>query len=126
MSESQSKAQIKEKIDNIDFEHWSEVARVDPAAFEAMRTDVINACINNAPRDRHQRLRGLQWQIDCLREKSSNPLSACIKISSMMWDTMQQLGKLSQKLNKPEQMPSTREPDKATVLAFRPLKNNTK
>ncbi len=127
---SKTQLQSQEKLHNIDFDYWSEIARTDPETFERMRDEVISACIDNAPRDRQQRLRGLQWQIDCLRAQSSNPLSACIKISSMMWDTLQRLGHLSQDLNNPgalsgpalEPGQSAAKPAEATILSFRPLK----
>ncbi len=120
------KLQLKEKPNNIDFDRWSEIARTDPETFEAMRTEIINNCIDNAPQDRQQRLRGLQWQIDCLRAQSSNPLSACIKISQMMWDTLQQLGDVSRNLASPEpgseQGRCANKPAEATILSFTPLK----
>ncbi len=120
------KLQLKEKPNNIDFDRWSEIARTDPETFEAMRTEIINNCIDNAPQDRQQRLRGLQWQIDCLRAQSSNPLSACIKISQMMWDTLQQLGDVSRNLASPEpgseQGRCANKPAEATILSFAPLK----
>ena len=126
--------QTKEKLNNIDFDHWSKIARTDPETFEAMRTEVINTCIDSAPLERQQRLRGLQWQIDCLRAQSSNPLSACIKISRMMWDTMQQLGNLTQDLKNLDPLSESGsrqaqcviKPAEATILSFRPAKNSAK
>jgi len=120
--------QQKEQLDNIDFDHWSEVARTDPDMFETMRSEVIAACIDSAPRDRQQRLRGLQWQIDCLRAQSSNPLSACIKISRMMWDTLQQLGDVTQELANPDSEPpgGSKKRVEARILSFEPIKNNAK
>jgi len=119
---SKMQLQLKEKLSNIDFDHWSEIARTDPATFEIMRTEIINACIDNAPQNRQQRLRGLQWQIDCLRAQSSNPLSACIKISQMMWDTLQQLGNVSRDLARPEQATGKGKLAEATILSFTPIK----
>jgi len=120
------KLQLKEKPSNIDFDRWSKIARTDPETFEAMRTEIINDCIDNAPLDRQQRLRGLQWQIDCLRAQSSNPLSACIKISQMMWDTLQQLGDVSRNLASPEpgseQGGRANKPAEATILSFTSIK----
>ena len=123
---SKIQLQLKEKLSNIDFDHWSEIARTDPETFEAMRTEIINDCIDNAPRNRQQRLRGLQWQIDCLRAQSSNPLSACIKISQMMWDTLQQLGNVSRDLAGPEQAKGESKPAEATILSFAPVKKQRK
>ncbi len=118
--------QQEEEPSNIDFDRWSEIARTDPETFEAMRTEIISACIEGAPRDRQQRMRGLQWQIDCLRAQSNNPLSACLKISRMMWDSLQRLSNVSRDLANPEQAISESEPVMATILPFSPTKNGPK
>ena len=68
------------------FDQWSQLAATDPAAFEAARERVLRSLIESAPATSRRRLEGLQWQIDRTRERADNPLSACIKISSLMWD----------------------------------------
>ncbi|HEB55511.1 MAG TPA: DUF3135 domain-containing protein [Gammaproteobacteria bacterium] len=123
---NKTQLQAGDEIGNIDFDHWSEIARTDPEAFEAMRREIIRACIDSAPQDRQQRMRGLQWQIDCLRAQSKNPLSACLKISRMMWDTLQQLGDVSRDLARPDPIAGERKLTRATVLPFSPLKNSSK
>ncbi len=123
---NKTQLQAKEKLSNINFDQWSEIAKTDPEAFEAMRADVINTFISSAPLDSQPRLRGLQWQIDCLRARSSNPLSACIKISQMMWETLQQLGDVTQDLAKPGQGRQSSKPCEAAILPFRPLTAATK
>jgi hypothetical protein len=44
--------------------------------------------ITRAPAHRQARLRGLQWQIDQVRNTSGTPLAACLRISSMMWESV--------------------------------------
>ena len=115
-------SQLKIKTDkngNIDFDSWSEIAKTDPETFEAMRREVIDNFIDSVPEERQRRLRGLQWQIDCLRARAGNPLSACIQISRMMWDTFQQLGEVSRDLTRPGPLPARPPAPEATVLAFR-------
>ncbi len=68
------------------FEEWMNLAKSDPEEFEKRRKEMINNLICSAPAERQQRLRGLQWRIDMERKKCSNPLSACIRLSEMMWD----------------------------------------
>ena len=68
------------------FEDWANLAHSDPAAFEAKRLAMIEKLIEGAPEDLRQRLRSFQWRIDRERERSANPLQACIRISNMMWD----------------------------------------
>ncbi len=122
-----NKTQLQlEELSNIDFDRWAEIARTDPETFEAMRTEIISVCIKNAPRDSQQRMHGLQWQIDCLRTQSDNPLSACLKISRMMWDSLQKLGNVSRDLAHPDPAMRESRPAMATVLPFSPLKNHPK
>jgi hypothetical protein len=33
-------------------------------------------------------MQGLQWRIDQIRETSPNAMAACLKLSSMMWETL--------------------------------------
>lgn len=75
-------------VPQIDFEAWADLARRDPAAFERLRTELIEDFLQQVPRERQERLRRLQWRIDRTRERASNPLSACIQISRMMWDSV--------------------------------------
>ena len=71
-------------LETLAFEHWSALAKSDPQAFETARRELIESVILSAPTDIQPRLRGLQWQIDRLRELH-HPLGACVKISSLMW-----------------------------------------
>jgi len=73
---------------HIDFEDWSALARSDPEQFEARRSQVIQAFIQDAPAEKRARLRGLQWQIDQVRALSGTPLGACVRISRMMWESL--------------------------------------
>ncbi len=83
MSESYSTSHLA-----IDFDHWSDLANSDPEAFEARRNQLIEEVIRRAPSHRQQRLRGLQWRLDRVRERSQTPMAACIRISEMMWDAL--------------------------------------
>ncbi len=68
------------------FDFWAKLARNDPAAFETARRLMIDSMIESAPERNRQRLRGLQWQIDRVRERAANPMSACVRLSNMMWE----------------------------------------
>ncbi|WP_193222242.1 DUF3135 domain-containing protein [Alkalilimnicola sp. S0819] len=70
------------------FDDWVQLARTDPEAFEARRLAHIEAVIARAPADKQRRLRGLQWQIDQARRRAPTPLSACLRISRMMWESI--------------------------------------
>ena len=68
-----------------DFDAWAALAKADPEAFERKRKEAIEACIADAPVEYQPRLRGLQFRVDMERSRASNPLSATIRISNMMW-----------------------------------------
>ncbi len=76
---------------HIDFEEWANLAKADPDSFERLRSNTLAQAISRAPSDRQQHLRCLQWRVDRVRERTTNPLAACIAISDMMWDTFQSL-----------------------------------
>lgn len=69
-----------------DFDSLSQLAQSDPQAFEAKRLEMIGQLIASAPEEMRQRLHSFQWRIDMERERSDNPLQACIRLSNMMWD----------------------------------------
>ena len=83
-------AMIKEPIDafefDFDFDTWATLAEHDPAAFEHARRAVLTSLIAAAPAESRQRLTGLQWRLDCIRDRASTPLGACVHLSGLMWD----------------------------------------
>ena len=74
--------------DDFPFDQWASLAAADPQGFETARRRVLQSLIESAPAANRRRLEGLQWQIDRACERADSPLAACIKISSMMWDTV--------------------------------------
>jgi len=79
---------------SFDFDTWSSLAKDDPASFEALRKAAIEEAIRNAPQERQQYLRALQWRIDQERHRAKTPLGACIRISRMMWERVMGTGGL--------------------------------
>lgn len=72
--------------EQLDFDSLARLAQSDPQAFEAKRLEMIAQMIESAPQELRQRLHRFQWRIDMERERSDNPLQACIRISNMMWN----------------------------------------
>lgn len=72
----------------VDFDQWAELAKADPEAFEAKRAEVIEDMIQRLPEHKQERMRRLQWKVDQVRDQAANPMSACIKLSEMMWDSL--------------------------------------
>lgn len=101
----------------MDFEQWSQLACQDPAGFEAMRREMIETMIEASAERCQQRLRGLQWRVDQIREHSPNPMAACIELSNMMWQAFAGEEGLTEALNR-QTRPKPRERKKAEVLPF--------
>lgn len=74
-----------------DFETWAALAQSNRAEFERRRKAVLEEAIATASPEQQPRLRALQWRIDVERERAATPLAACIRISSMMWDSFYEL-----------------------------------
>ncbi len=70
------------------FDEWLDLAINDPDRFEAARTAAIQGFLDSVPSHTRQRLTGLQWRIDMIREHSKTPMAACQTIYSMMWDQL--------------------------------------
>lgn len=110
---------------HIDFDTWAELAVRDPQAFEKKRAELIEAFLQHVPANRRLRLQRLQWRIDRTRELAPNPLSACVQISQMMWESLLGDGGLLDALKQLEQpRPETR--PRARVLAFQRQGQSTK
>ena len=73
---------------SFDFDDWSRLAKDDPSAFEARRLALIEEFLRQFPQPDQQRLRGLQFRIDMVRRRARTPMGACLKISSMMWESL--------------------------------------
>lgn len=105
-------------LPRFDFDEWSRLARHDPRAFEARRLAMLEAVIESGTPPRRQRLRGLQWRIDRERERCPSPLSACVRLSDMMWRSFAGPGGLSESLRRwPSIAPAT-SPQRCCVLVF--------
>jgi len=71
-----------------DFAHWMQLAGTDPECFERARQAAIDELLETASPDRRERLRGLQWRIDQERRRARTPMAACLRLSSLMWDSL--------------------------------------
>ena len=118
MAEAQSQpANSRQPL--IDFDQWAELAKSDPQAFEAKRAEVIEQMIQDMPEQKQHRMRCLQWKIDQVRSQAKTPMSACIKISEMMWDSLVGPGGLQEALERIGERDFS-PPPRATVLELRP------
>ena len=76
------------EVGQFDFDMWADLAKKDPAAFEAKRREEIQKVMSLAKGRNQKRLEGLQWRIDMGRRLNPHPLASCAKIFNMMWDSM--------------------------------------
>lgn len=73
------------------FDELMRLASQEPDKLENLRKIWVDDVITNAPENFQRRLRGLQFQIDMERERASNPVSSCIRISQMMHEGLANL-----------------------------------
>ena len=78
----------------LDLDRLTRLAAEDPEAFEAERRRLVEELIDSAPDHQRQRLRGLQWRVDTVREHAPTPMAACLRISGMMWNHVMEPGGL--------------------------------
>lgn len=110
---------------HLSFDELAELAKSDPEAFEAYRSQQIEAVINEAPEYLRHRLRGLQFQVDAQRSLHDTPLGSCIKISQMMHDSFAQLQDVLNSVSSltskdaPQSSPPEQPTQSAKVLHFR-------
>ena len=74
-----------------DFEELLSLAKDNPEQFEVKRLEYIEHFFSTVPTEKQRRLRGLQWQIDQARNLAHTPMSSCLHIINMMWDSLSRL-----------------------------------
>ena len=116
----------KEKIPDFDFDEWSKIAREEPEKFEAMRQQMIDDLIAQAPTHLKPRMTGLQWQVDQIRKQAGNPMASCLQISQKLWANVLGDTGLLKALQEPKKIVSTLDQAPAAkVLSFeRPKSDN--
>ncbi len=106
---------------DFNFDEWQRLAKQEPERFETLRKLAIEDLLEKSPVGIRQRMEGLQWQIDQYRKTAKTPIASCIKISSMMWDSVLGDGGLVQsieQLTNSEIQASECQKQEATILAF--------
>ena len=97
------------------FDELMKLAQKDPEQLEVLRQSWVEEIISSAPEVFQRRLRGLQFQIDMEREKASNPVSSCIKISQMMHNGLANLHEVITQKTLPEEPKAN---DLADIIPF--------
>jgi hypothetical protein len=103
------------------FDSWANLARENPQAFEEQRFLVLDQAIREAPARVRPRLRGLQWQLDRIRDTSASPLAASLRMQRLLWEYVTGPGGLLARLQALDD-PARAHPrggTSATILEFR-------
>ena len=82
-----------------DFDEWAELNKKDPEAFEEKRVEWLTNCVIEAPQKYQKRLNGLMFHINTIRRLEKNPMQTCLKISSMMMDSLNDMRMFLNDLN---------------------------
>ncbi len=82
------------------FEELVILAKEDPKEFEALRAHLCDQILSQAPEHIARRLQGLQFKIDMERRRSKTAMASCLKLSSMMNDSLIELKEV---LSNPEE-----------------------
>jgi len=75
---------MKSELD-INFDYWVALYQRNPEHFERQREKLVNDFIEHSNAD-VRRLRGIQFRIDVERNRSKNPMGACLRVSRLMLD----------------------------------------
>ena len=108
---------MSKQLQELDFDSWLDLSQRDPDHFEIQRQNLIAEAIAKAPKERQQRLRGLQWRIEHIRQRAKTPMAACISISDLMWDIFAGENGLQSTLTNSPSVISQKRP-KADILTF--------
>lgn len=79
------------KVELPAFDTLRYLAEHDPERLEHLRQTLTELLISRSPEESRQRLRGLQFQVNARIQLAPNPVAACIAVSSMMHETLDQL-----------------------------------
>ncbi|ARN76054.1 DUF3135 domain-containing protein [Oceanicoccus sagamiensis] len=107
---------MKQEMPN--FDTLLELAINDPEQLEEIRNELALTTINAAPETMRKRLEGLQFQIDSTRHLAKTPLAACIRLSEMMHNSLEEL---RQAVKRPTQTAALANPESsinAKILDF--------
>jgi len=106
------------QTDELNFDQLVELAAKDPIAFEAYRTEQIEATISSAAPKNQRRLRGIQFQVDAQRSLQNNAVGSCVKVYEMMQESLGSLNGLLQNYTNGTTNTAPVETMPAKVLSF--------
>jgi hypothetical protein len=101
------------------YEVLADLGRRDPAALQALARVLTDDVIRNAPQPAsRRRLEGLKFRIEMERRRSPDALSACIRLSQLMHQSLHELHSV---LNAPNGYRRGATKARGVVLGFPPV-----
>ena len=91
MNSNKLKYELNDQTLHFDFDEWVALNKEDPEAFEKRRVVWCQQLINSAPPSSQRRLNGLFFQINMEKQRSSNAMDSCIRLSKLMWEKFHEL-----------------------------------
>lgn len=83
-------------MSEFDFNEWSTLYAVDPAAFEAKKEAVLTRLVQESDADSQLSLEQTLFRIRMTSKRAKSPLQAAMESSKLMWESF---GKLREKLD---------------------------
>lgn len=77
-------SKVSTPVEKPPFDELAELARSDPEAFEALRRRLVESHIARSPVEQKLKLQRMQFRINGVLKRSSNPVHACILLQSML------------------------------------------
>mgnify|MGYP000200476368 CR=1 FL=1 len=71
-------------IEKPSFDELAKLAHSDPEGFEALRRRILESHIAASPEEQKLKLERMQFRINGVLRRSSNPVHACILLQNMM------------------------------------------
>ena len=107
------------------FDELKTMAAERPEELESLRKRMTDEILRQAPEERRRRLEGIVFKINAERQRSKNPMQACIRISQMMMDSVGELRDALNSMGMPAtQRAATEAPRVAEVVPFRRQANS--
>ena len=77
-----------------DFDEMLVLAKTNPQKLDDLLKAKVDRLIDSAPTRIQNRLRGIQFEVDCQRKINKSSYEACRKISEMMHDSLMELNRV--------------------------------
>ena len=74
-----------------EFDQLAEMAATSPEVFEQLRQEAIQKALDDSNHSAERRLQGLQFKIEMERRRAVSPMAACVRISKMMHESLEEL-----------------------------------